>query len=72
MMRQISDTAYETVFFHLKNNPMSSIVGACKHTGYSYGTVRSAVAEMVTEGVIVRNRIRKGRQHLTYANMIVI
>ena len=71
-MRRISDTAYETIFFHLKNNPMSSIVGTSKHTGYSYGTVRAAVAQMVTEGAIVRNRIRKGSQAATYANMVVL
>jgi DNA-binding transcriptional regulator PaaX len=71
-MRRISDTAYETIFFHLKNNPMSSIVGTSKHTGYSYGTVRAAVAQMVTEGAIVRNRIRKGSQAATYANMTVL
>ena len=71
-MRRISDTAYESVYFHLKNNPMSSIVGVSKHTGYSYSTVRAAIAEMVTEGAIVRNRIRKGSQAATYANMVAL
>ena len=69
-MKRISDTAYETILFHVKHNPMSSIVGTSIHTGYSYGTVRLAIAEMVKEGAIVRSRIRKGRQAATYANMV--
>jgi DNA-binding transcriptional regulator PaaX len=51
-------------------HPMSSIVGTVKHTGYSYGTVRAAIAEMVQEGAIIRRRIGKGSQHATYANFV--
>jgi DNA-binding transcriptional regulator PaaX len=68
--RNISDTAYETIYWHVMQHPMSSIVGTVKHTGYSYGTVRAAIAEMVQEGAIIRRRIGKGSQHATYANFV--
>lgn len=70
--RTVSDTAYETILWHVMENPMSSIVGTVKHTGYSYSTVRIAIAEMVREGAIVRRRIGQGRQGATYANMVTV